>query len=119
MGDAFLGELEVKMSTLCRHATHRTLRSPPMPWRQGARPGCKGDSVSPTVHRCEWMGSGNGPVVMQLMPGSVVMVLGDAVNLGFRISAIAGREGLPRHSRALRQSVRPLMFPSRSATART
>ena len=36
-----------------------------------------------------------GPVVMQLMPGSVVMVLGDAVNLGFRISSIAGREGRP------------------------
>jgi adenylate cyclase len=36
-----------------------------------------------------------GPVMMQLMPGSVVMVLGDAVNLGFRISSIAGREQRP------------------------
>jgi class 3 adenylate cyclase len=34
-----------------------------------------------------------GPVTMQLMPGSVVMVLGDAVNVGFRIASIAGREG--------------------------
>jgi class 3 adenylate cyclase len=33
-----------------------------------------------------------GPVTMQLMPGSVVMVLGDAVNVGFRIASIAGRE---------------------------
>jgi len=33
-----------------------------------------------------------GPVVMRLMPGAVVMVLGDAVNLGFRIGSIAGRE---------------------------
>jgi adenylate cyclase len=34
-----------------------------------------------------------GPVTMQLMPGSVVMVLGDAVNVGFRIASISGREG--------------------------
>jgi adenylate cyclase len=32
-----------------------------------------------------------GPVTMQLMPGSVVMVLGDAVNVAFRIASIAGR----------------------------
>jgi class 3 adenylate cyclase len=36
-----------------------------------------------------------GSVVMRLMPGSVVMALGDAVNVGFRISSIAGREGRP------------------------
>jgi class 3 adenylate cyclase len=36
-----------------------------------------------------------GPVVMRLMPGAVVMVLGDAVNVGFRIASIAGREGRP------------------------
>ena len=36
-----------------------------------------------------------GPVTMRLMPGSVVMVIGDAVNVGFRISSIAGREGRP------------------------
>jgi adenylate cyclase len=36
-----------------------------------------------------------GPVMMRLMPGSVVMVIGDAVNVGFRISALAGREGRP------------------------
>lgn len=36
-----------------------------------------------------------GPVIMRLMPGSVVMVIGDAVNVGFRISSIAGREGRP------------------------
>jgi class 3 adenylate cyclase len=36
-----------------------------------------------------------GPVTMQLMPGSVVMVLGDAVNVGFRIASISGREGRP------------------------
>lgn len=33
-----------------------------------------------------------GPVVMRLMPGAVVMVLGDAVNLGFRIGSLAGRD---------------------------
>lgn len=44
--------------------------------------------------RMAW-GATMGPVVMQLMTGSVVMVLGDAVNLGFRISSIAGREGRP------------------------
>jgi class 3 adenylate cyclase len=44
--------------------------------------------------RMGW-GATMGSVVMQLMPGSVVMVLGDAVNLGFRISSIAGREGRP------------------------
>jgi len=44
--------------------------------------------------RMGW-GAVMGPVVMQLMPGSVVMVLGDAVNLGFRISSIAGRETRP------------------------
>ncbi len=47
-----------------------------------------------TPLRMAW-GATMGPVVMQLMPGSVVMVLGDAVNLGFRISSIAGREGRP------------------------
>jgi len=47
-----------------------------------------------TPLRMGW-GAVMGPVVMQLMPGSVVMVLGDAVNLGFRISSIAGREGRP------------------------
>ncbi len=36
-----------------------------------------------------------GPVTMQLMPGSVVMVLGDAVNVGFRIASISGREARP------------------------
>jgi len=36
-----------------------------------------------------------GPVVVHLMPGSLVMALGDAVNVGFRISSIAGREGRP------------------------
>ncbi len=36
-----------------------------------------------------------GSVIMRLMPGSVVMVLGDAVNVGFRISSIAGRDGRP------------------------
>lgn len=37
-----------------------------------------------------------GSVIMQLMPGAVVMVLGDAVNLAFRMSSIAGREGRPQ-----------------------
>ncbi len=41
-------------------------------------------------------GATMGPVVTQLMPGSVVMVLGDAVNLGFRLSALAGREARPK-----------------------
>jgi len=36
-----------------------------------------------------------GPVMMRLMPVSVVMVIGDAVNLGFRIAALAGRSGRP------------------------
>lgn len=36
-----------------------------------------------------------GQAVMRLMPGSVVTVLGDAVNVGFRLSGIAGREGRP------------------------
>jgi class 3 adenylate cyclase len=44
--------------------------------------------------RMGWAAS-MGPVIMRLMPGSVVMVIGDAVNLGFRISAIAGREERP------------------------
>jgi class 3 adenylate cyclase len=34
-----------------------------------------------------------GSVVIHMMPGSVVMVLGDTVNVGFRLSSIAGREG--------------------------
>ncbi len=34
-----------------------------------------------------------GSVVMRLMPGAVVMALGDMVNVGFRIASIAGREG--------------------------
>ncbi len=34
-----------------------------------------------------------GTVVLRLMPGAVVMAIGDAVNLGFRISALAGRDG--------------------------
>jgi adenylate cyclase len=37
----------------------------------------------------------SGSVMMRLMPGSVVMVIGDAVNVGFRISALAGRQGRP------------------------
>ena len=36
-----------------------------------------------------------GSVVMRLMPGAVVMVLGDAVNVAFRIASIAGREDRP------------------------
>jgi adenylate cyclase len=36
-----------------------------------------------------------GPVVMRLFSGSVVMALGDAVNLGFRIASLSGREGRP------------------------
>lgn len=36
-----------------------------------------------------------GSVVMRLMPGAVVMALGDIVNVGFRIASIAGREGRP------------------------
>jgi class 3 adenylate cyclase len=52
-------------------------------------------NVDGTALRMGW-GATMGPVVMQLMPGSVVMVLGDAVNLGFRISSIAGREGRPK-----------------------
>lgn len=37
-----------------------------------------------------------GSVVMRFMPGSVVMALGDVVNLGFRIASLSGREG--RHN---------------------
>jgi class 3 adenylate cyclase len=44
--------------------------------------------------RMGW-GATMGPVIMQLMPGAVVMVLGDATNLAFRISSIAGREHRP------------------------
>jgi class 3 adenylate cyclase len=36
-----------------------------------------------------------GTVVLRLMPGAVVMAIGDAVNLGFRVSALAGRDGRP------------------------
>jgi adenylate cyclase len=36
-----------------------------------------------------------GSVVMRLMPGAVVMALGDIVNVGFRIASISGREGRP------------------------
>lgn len=36
-----------------------------------------------------------GSVVMRLMPGLVVMALGDAVNVGFRIASISGRESRP------------------------
>jgi class 3 adenylate cyclase len=36
-----------------------------------------------------------GSVVMRLMPGAVVMALGDMVNVSFRIASIAGREGRP------------------------
>jgi len=44
--------------------------------------------------RMGW-GASFGPATMQLMTGSVVVVLGDAVNVAFRISGIAGREGRP------------------------
>jgi adenylate cyclase len=37
----------------------------------------------------------SGPAVVHMMPGSLVMVLGDAVNVGFRLSGIAGRDGRP------------------------
>jgi adenylate cyclase len=40
-------------------------------------------------------GASMGSVVMQLMPGAVLMVLGDATNVAFRISSIANREGRP------------------------
>jgi len=40
--------------------------------------------------RMGW-GATSGTVVMQLMPGAVLMVLGDATNLAFRISSLAGR----------------------------
>ena len=36
-----------------------------------------------------------GPVVIHLMPGSVVMAIGDWVNIAFRIASISGREGRP------------------------
>ncbi|MGP0032250.1 MAG: FHA domain-containing protein [Acidimicrobiales bacterium] len=44
--------------------------------------------------RMGW-GASFGPATMQLMTGSNVVVLGDAVNVAFRISGIAGREGRP------------------------
>lgn len=49
-----------------------------------------------------------GSVVMRLMPGSVVMALGDAVNLGFRIASIAGREDRPHilAAQAIREAAR-------------
>ena len=40
-------------------------------------------------------GASIGSVVMQLMPGAVRMILGDATNVAFRISSIANREGRP------------------------
>lgn len=36
-----------------------------------------------------------GPVVIHLMPGSVVTAIGDFVNVAFRVASIAGREGRP------------------------
>ena len=47
-----------------------------------------------TPLRMGW-GVSMGTVAMRLMPGAVVMVIGDAVNVGFRVSSIAGREGRP------------------------
>ena len=44
--------------------------------------------------RMGW-GASMGEVVLRLMPGSVVMALGDATNVAFRISALAGREARP------------------------
>ena len=45
-----------------------------------------------------------GTVVMRLMPGSVVMALGDAVNLGFRVASLSGRDG--RHNSLATQAVK-------------
>jgi class 3 adenylate cyclase len=44
--------------------------------------------------RMGW-GASMGTVIFRLMPGNVVMALGDATNVAFRISALAGREGRP------------------------
>jgi adenylate cyclase len=54
-----------------------------------------------------------GSVVMRLMPGAVVMALGDYVNVSFRIASIAGREGRPSilATQAVREaSVGPFVF---------
>lgn len=45
--------------------------------------------------RMGW-GASLGDVVLRLMPGSVVMALGDATNVAFRLSALAGRETRPQ-----------------------
>jgi len=45
--------------------------------------------------RMGW-GASMGEVVLRLMPGSVVMALGDATNVAFRISALAGRDHRPQ-----------------------
>jgi len=45
-----------------------------------------------------------GSVVMRLMPGSVVMALGDVVNLAFRIASLSGRDG--RHNILATQAVK-------------
>jgi class 3 adenylate cyclase len=47
-----------------------------------------------TAMRMGWAVT-TGSVVVHMMPGSVVMMLGDTVNLGFRISSIAGRGERP------------------------
>lgn len=61
--------------------------------------------------RMGW-GITRGRVTMQLMPGSVVMVLGDAVNVGFRLASIAGREHRPSilATEAVRESAQRLPF---------
>lgn len=45
-----------------------------------------------------------GSVVMRLMPGSVVMALGDVVNLAFRIASLSGRD--QRHNILVTQAVK-------------
>lgn len=61
--------------------------------------------------RMGW-GITRGQVTMQLMPGSVVMVIGDAVNVAFRLASIAGREHRPSilAIEAVRESVQRSPF---------
>ena len=93
VGDAFFASWELDVDpAAATHALNFAIAADAMASRCTAGYELRYADGSPL--RMGW-GAVMGPVVMQLMPGSVVMVLGDAVNLGFRISAIAGREGRP------------------------
>jgi len=93
VGDAFFASWELEADALAAtHALNFMLAADSVVAQCAPSLELRYNDGSPL--RMGWAAS-LGSVIVRLMPGSVVMVIGDAVNVGFRIASLAGREGRP------------------------